>query len=147
MDSLGFLISDVSRLMRKRFDDRAREIGVTRPQWRTLSVLRRHEGANQGKLADLLEVEPISLCRMIDRLEESGMVERRRDPGDRRAWQIFLTDKARPLLDQLRVMAESVFGQALEGISPDDAELLFALLQQMRCNLLPSEEEIEAVNG
>jgi DNA-binding MarR family transcriptional regulator len=92
-DSLGFLISDVSRLMRRRFDERARLIGVTRAQWRTLTTLSRHEGINQGGMADLLEVEPITLCRMIDRLEEANLVERRRDPGDRRAWLIFLTPR------------------------------------------------------
>jgi hypothetical protein len=79
-DSIGFLISDVSRLMRRRFDERARTIGVTRPQWRALTALSRHEGINQGQLADLLEVEPITLCRMVDRLEDAGHVERRRDP-------------------------------------------------------------------
>ena len=93
-DSLGFLISDVSRLMRRRFDERARQLGATRAQWRTLTMLSRNEGLNQGALADLLEVEPITLCRMIDRLEESGLVERRRDPADRRAWQLFLTEKS-----------------------------------------------------
>src|SRR5258706_15552124 len=101
-ESLGFLISDVSRLMRRRFDERARLIGVTRAQWRTLVTLSRHEGINQGGLADLLEVEPITLCRMVDRLEEAGLVERRRDPADRRAWQIFPPPQALPPLHQLR---------------------------------------------
>src|SRR4051812_43636125 len=77
-DALGFLMSDVSRLMRRRFDERARKSGATGPQWRTLKILERHEGLNQGQLAELLEVEPITCCRMIDRLEESGFVERRR---------------------------------------------------------------------
>jgi len=111
-DSMAFLISDVSRLMRRRFDERARQIGVTRAQWRTLGTLSRHEGINQGGLAELLEVEPITLCRMVDRLEEAALVERRRDPGDRRAWQIFLTPKALPLLDQLRGLAD---GLIVEG--------------------------------
>ena len=74
MENIGFLISDVSRLMRKRFDERARSVGATRAQWKTLVTLARHEGINQGGLADLLEVEPITLCRMIDRLEEACMV-------------------------------------------------------------------------
>ena len=82
-DSIGFLISDVSRLLRRRFDERARLIGVTRPQWRALTALSRQEGMQQGALAELLEVEPITLCRMVDRLEEAGLVERRRDPADR----------------------------------------------------------------
>ena len=132
-DSLGFLISDVSRLMRRRFDERAREVGATRAQWRTLS---RNEGLNQGALADLLEVEPITLCRMIDRLEESGLVERRRDPADRRAWQLFLTDKSKPILAELRAMADELFQQVLSGMSEPDRAQLGKLLNLMRANLL-----------
>ena len=135
-DSLGFLISDVSRLMRRRFDERAREVGATRAQWRTLTTLSRNEGLNQGALADLLEVEPITLCRMIDRLEESGLVERRRDPADRRAWQLFLTDKSKPILAELRAMADELFQQVLSGMSEPDRAQLGKLLNLMRANLL-----------
>ncbi|MFN4097340.1 MAG: MarR family winged helix-turn-helix transcriptional regulator [Sphingomonas sp.] len=145
-DSLGFLISDVSRLLRKRFDERARLIGVTRQQWRTLSVLKRHEGSNQGMLAELLEVEPITLGRMIDRLEEAGWVERRRDPGDRRVWRIHLTDAAQPILLQLKTIADALFVDAAEGISPTDQAKLHALLEQLRANLNPDQSN-EAANG
>lgn len=145
-DSLGFLISDVSRLLRKRFDERARLIGVTRQQWRTLSVLKRHEGSNQGMLAELLEVEPITLGRMIDRLEEAGWVERRRDPGDRRMWRIHLTDAAQPILLQLKGIADSLFVDAAEGISAADRAKLHALLEQLRANLNPDQSN-EAANG
>lgn len=145
-DSLGFLISDVSRLLRKRFDERARLIGVTRQQWRTLSVLKRNEGSNQGMLAELLEVEPITLGRMIDRLEEAGWVERRRDPGDRRMWRIHLTDAAQPILLQLKGIADSLFVDAADGISPDDQAKLHALLEQLRDNLNPDQSN-EAANG
>lgn len=145
-DSLGFLISDVSRLLRKRFDERARLIGVTRQQWRTLSVLKRHEGSNQGMLAELLEVEPITLGRMIDRLEEAGWVERRRDPGDRRVWRIHLTDAAQPILLQLKTIADALFVDAAEGISADDQDRLHALLEQLRDNLNPDQSN-EAANG
>ncbi len=145
-DSLGFLISDVSRLLRKRFDERARLIGVTRQQWRTLSVLKRHEGSNQGMLAELLEVEPITLGRMIDRLEEAGWVERRRDPGDRRVWRIHLTDAAQPILLQLKSIADALFIDAAEGIDPDDQARLHALLEQLRSNL-STDQSNEAANG
>ena len=145
-DSLGFLISDVSRLLRKRFDERARLIGVTRQQWRTLSVLKRNEGSNQGMLAELLEVEPITLGRMIDRLEEAGWVERRRDPGDRRVWRIHLTDAAQPILLQLKGIADSLFVDAAEGISAEDQARLHALLEQLRDNLNPDQSN-EAANG
>ena len=81
-ESLGFLLSDVSRLLRRRFDERARTSGASVAQWRVLKILARSPGLNQGQLAEALEVEPITACRMIDRLEEAGFVERRRDlPG------------------------------------------------------------------
>ena len=146
-DSLGFLISDVSRLMRRRFDERARLIGVTRAQWRTLTTLSRHEGINQGGLADLLEVEPITLCRMIDRLEEAELVERRRDPADRRAWQIFLTPKALPILDQLRGLADGMFEHALEGLSDTKRAELTKALGIIRTNLNTHFESDEANHG
>ena len=148
-DSLGFLISDVSRLMRRRFDERARQVGATRAQWRTLTTLSRNEGLNQGALAELLEVEPITLCRMIDRLEESGLVERRRDPADRRAWQLFLTDKSKPILDDLRGMADDLFEQALVGMDPPTRDALTESLTRIRANLLalPAPRNTEAANG
>ena len=148
-DSLGFLISDVSRLMRRRFDERAREVGATRAQWRTLTTLSRNEGLNQGALADLLEVEPITLCRMIDRLEESGLVERRRDPSDRRAWQLFLTDKSKPILDDLRGMADDLFDQMLSGMGDAERDALSKSLDRMRANLLilPTPRTTETAHG
>jgi DNA-binding MarR family transcriptional regulator len=146
-DTLGFLISDVSRLMRRRFDERARLIGVTRAQWRTLTMLSRHEGINQGGLADLLEVEPITLCRMIDRLEEAGLVERRRDPADRRAWLIFLTAKAHPLLSQLRGLADGMIENALSGLDEAKRAQLSETLSVIRANLNTPFESDEAKHG
>ncbi|OYY91466.1 MAG: transcriptional regulator [Sphingomonas sp. 28-66-16] len=145
-DNIGFLISDVSRLLRRRFDERTRLIGVTRPQWRTLTTLSRHEGINQGGLAELLEVEPITLCRMVDRLADAGLVERRRDPNDRRAWRIYLTEKAHPLIAQLRVIADDLFEQALAGVSPNARSQLIATLDDIRANLAPTPIH-EALNG
>lgn len=134
-DNLAAMLSDTARLMRRSFDARARQIGVTRPQWRVLSVLRRFEGINQGGLAELLEVEPITVCRMIDRLQEAELVERRPDPDDRRSWLLFLTPKAQALLDQLRPLAEEMLDEALEGVSMNDRAILAASLDQMRRNL------------
>src|SRR5690606_18668092 len=114
VETLGFLISDVARMMRRRFDERARTSGATGTQWRTLKILERREGINQGQLAELLEVEPITACRMIDRLEEAELVERRRDPGDRRAWRIFLTPKARPVLAGLHRVAMDTLEELLQ---------------------------------
>lgn len=145
MDNVGFLISDVSRLLRRRFDERARLIGVTRAQWRAMTTLRRHEGINQGGLAELLEVEPITLCRMVDRLEDAGHVERRRDPTDRRTWRIHLTDKSRPLLDKLGTIADHLFEDALAGLDGPARTAFSETLQRIRGNLITPE--IEANHG
>lgn len=140
-ESTAFLLSDVSRLLRRRFDERARAIGVTRPQWRALTALSRREGINQGGLAELLEVEPITLCRMVDRLEEAGHVERRRDPADRRAWNIYLTDRSRPLLDQLRVIADDVFSIAFDGFDDAERARLERSLESVRDNLTNADKD------
>jgi DNA-binding MarR family transcriptional regulator len=134
-DSLGTMISDVARLMRRAFDERARGIGVTRPQWRVLTMLKRHEGINQGGLAELLEVEPITLCRMIDRLQEAALVERRADPSDRRAWRLFMTEKANDLLDELRPMAIDMFDNAQTGLDAAERARLIQMLSRVRSNL------------
>lgn len=134
-DNLGSLIADVSHLMRRAFDERARGIGVSRPQWRVLTMLRRHEGINQGGLADLIEVEPITLCRMVDRLQEADLVERRADPADRRAWRLYLTDKARALLEDMRPLALGLFDDAMAGLELEEREALFQMLARLRVNL------------
>ena len=135
MEFLGSVISDVSRLMRRGFDARARGIGVTRPQWQVLTTLARNEGVNQGRLAELLDVEPITVCRMLDRLQEGDLVERRADPADRRSWRLFLTVKARDLLAELRPLAEAMLDEALDGLSEDERIVLRAMLERMRANL------------
>lgn len=135
-NNIAFLTSDVSRLLRKRFDVVSRRFGVTGPQWRMLAALRRTPGINQGALAQWLEVEAITAGRMIDRLEKSGMVERRADPNDRRAWRLFLTEAATPLLDELFCCATEVFDEALQGFAAGERDLLLALLERVRANLL-----------
>ena len=135
-NNIAFLTSDVSRLLRKRFDVVSRRFGVTGPQWRMLAALRRTPGINQGALAQWLDVEAITAGRMIDRLEKSGMVERRADPNDRRAWRLFLTDEATPLLDELFGCATEVFDEALQGFAAGERDLLLALLERVRANLL-----------
>lgn len=141
-ESIGFLMSDASRLMRRRFDERARAIGVTRAQWKVLFALSREEGLNQGALAQRLEVEAITLSRMIDRLEEAALVERRHAPADRRAWQLYLTDRARPLLDQLRAIALDLTDAALDGVTPEDLATTMTTLERMRTNLKTCDVEI-----
>ena len=142
-DTIGSILADTSRLIRRAFDAGARTIGVTRPQWQMLSVLRRHEGSNQGKLADLMDIEPITLCRMVDRMQEAELVERRRDPSDRRAWRLYLTDKAKDLLDELLPIGEGVMNTALSGMSEKEQALLQELLDKVRQNLARHTVESE----
>lgn len=133
--SLGFLLNDVARLMRKRFDERARDLGLTRAQWRVLGHLRRYEGIKQGSLAEILEVENVTLGRHIDRLEEDGWVERRRDPADRRVWRLHLADKSRPIIDRLSRLSSEVREHAMTGLSPTERDALIDTLQAMKGNL------------
>ncbi len=146
-DNLGQIMSDISRLMRRAFDERARGIGVTRPQWQVLTMLARHEGINQGGLAELLDVEPITLCRMVDRLQEAGMVKRRADPADRRAWRLFLTERANGLLNELRPLALNLFDEAMTGLSAPEREALHEMLERVRVNLARRPATELAANG
>ena len=132
---IGTVLAQVARLMRRAFDQRAREIGVTRPQWQVLSVLRSREGINQGALADILDVEPITAGRMIDRMQDGGLVERRADPTDRRAWRLFLTERGEQLVEQLQPLAKETSNVALEGVSEEDKLHLLKTLEKMRLNL------------
>jgi MarR family transcriptional regulator for hemolysin len=134
-DTIGFLLNDAARLMRKDFERRTRSLGLTRAQWQTLFHLQRNEGCNQVTLADLLEVEPITLARVIDKLEASGLVERRPDPSDRRARLLFLGERAHPLLEQLRALGAETREIALAGISDEERTQLMTLLTKMRANL------------
>lgn len=126
----------VARMIRLSFDKRARQIGVTRPQWQVLSVLARNEGINQCSLADLLEVEAVTAGRMIDRMQDAQLVERRPDPADRRAWRLFLTERGAELVDTLRPLALETYEIALDGIDESERQHLQALLEKMRTNLM-----------
>ncbi len=147
MDNLGSILADSARLMRRAFDARARAIGVTRPQWQVLTTLVRHEGVNQGKLAEYLDVEPITVCRMVDRLQEAGLVERRSDDADRRSWNLFLTPRAHDLLAQLRPLADVMIEEALEGIDSAERATLQRLLEKLRVNLSRRSSEVAASHG
>jgi MarR family transcriptional regulator, transcriptional regulator for hemolysin len=139
--ALGFLLADTSRLMRRRFDARAREIGLTRAQWRVLTQLRRREGINQTALAEIMEIEPISLSRHIDRLVEKDFVERRPDPRDRRAWRLYLRPAAQPVLDRLRAVSNENRKEVLQGIPLEESEALIDTLLKIKANLARLEAE------
>ena len=136
--SLGFLLGDSSRLLRKRFDRLARSFGMTRAQWRVIDVLRRNEGINQTAMADIMDIEPITLGRHIDRLEEAGSVERRPDPDDRRVWRIFLTDNVQPALVEMEKIAIEVRNDAMVDFSPNERERFIDNLIRVKSNLAAS---------
>ena len=132
---LLFLISDVGRLLRTRADQMARLQGMTRAQWAVLLRLERMEGLMQSDLAYELDIQPITLTRLVDRLCDSGLIERRPDPHDRRAKLLFLTPKARPLLEQVSAHVEELAETVLEGIDPAAVETVLSNLGTARENL------------
>jgi MarR family transcriptional regulator, transcriptional regulator for hemolysin len=131
----GYVLAETARLATKRFDQCVRVYGLTRAQCQVLFHLARQEGINQARLADLLDLEPISLARCLDRMEQAGWVERRPDPGDRRARLLYITDKAKPVLDRIFDVASEVRGEALAGLLPAERDGLVALLERVRTNL------------
>ncbi|MEZ5708294.1 MAG: MarR family transcriptional regulator [Blastomonas sp.] len=134
-DSIGYLLNDAARLFRRAFDANTRDLGVTGLQWRIIARLNHQPGLRQSQLADYLEVEPITLSRMIDRLADAELVERRPDPGDRRAWQIYLTKKAEPLKNEMYRRADIIIKEALQGLSEEEKTVLNTLVDRVRANL------------
>src|SRR5579875_17487 len=133
--SFGFVLYETARLLSKRFDQRSKSLGLTRAQCQVLAYLVYHEGINQAGLAELLEIEPISLARLIDRMAQAGWVERRPDPQDRRAWQLFITEKAKPLFAEMIAIGREVRAEALNGFSPEESDIIMELLLRARRNL------------
>jgi MarR family transcriptional regulator, transcriptional regulator for hemolysin len=134
--TLGFLLHEVARLLRKRFEQNARGSGLTRSQWQVLAYLAQNEGINQSGLADLLEIEPITLGRIVDKLQTLALIERHPHPSDRRVWLLHLTPAARSKLTQLRRLGDVTRGEALTGVSEADRDRLLKTLQALKTNLM-----------
>jgi MarR family transcriptional regulator for hemolysin len=132
---IGFLLNDVARLLRTLADHKAAQFGITRAQWAVLVRLARHEGLKQTELADMLDLQPITLTHLLDRLAQNELIERRPDPDDRRAKRLFLRPAAQPLLERLGHLGEDLMGAALAGLDPDRIEALLADLGRMKDNL------------
>ena len=130
-----FTISDVGRLLRTYADQMARLHGMTRAQWAVLLRLERREGLKQSDLADDLDIQPITLTRLVDRLCDSALIERRPDPTDRRAKRLYLTPAARPLLDRIAAQVEELAETVLAGVDPDAVGVLLTQLGLARDNL------------
>lgn len=134
--SLGFMVNDVARLMRRNFNRQAQTLGLTQSQWQAIAYLMNNEGMRQSELATALEVQPISVARLIDRMAAAGWVERRPDPTDRRAVNLHLTPKAAPIVDQLREAGAEVRNAALQGLDAEKVKVLRECLSEMRQNLI-----------
>jgi len=133
--TLGFILNDTARLLRKRFEQRARHLGLTRAQWQALAYLARNEGIQQSALADILELEPITLGRTLDRLETAELIERRRHAADRRVWLLHLKPKAHALIKDMFDIGDATRAEALDGVNEADRATLTRILIAMKANL------------
>jgi MarR family transcriptional regulator, transcriptional regulator for hemolysin len=148
--SFGYLLNDVTLLFRKHFDRRAVKFGLTRAQWRATKVLYHRPGLRQTELAEFLEMEPIAVGRVIDRLQTAGFVERRPDLKDRRAWRLHTTDQARDVIDDMEKIARELRRDVTVGISYAEMTLAMEIINRIKENLQAldgpeAEEEPESV--
>ena len=141
--NIGFLIHDAARMMRAWFDARAQRLGLTRAQWRVLIHLDAREGANQTELAEILEIETVTLGRHIDRLERDGWLERRPDANDRRVWRLHLSKASRPTLERMTEMATEIEATALAGVSEAEHRLLIDVLTRIKANVTAADDSDE----
>jgi MarR family transcriptional regulator for hemolysin len=132
---VAFTVNDVARLLKTYADQRARDLGMTRAQWAVLSRIENAEGLKQCELADTLDLQPITLTRLIDRLCDNGLIERRSDPDDRRVKWLYLTPAARPVLDGLTRIGRDLMATVLAGLEPAAVEQLLAQLLTLKANL------------
>jgi MarR family transcriptional regulator for hemolysin len=132
---LGFALHDVARLLRTYADQRAREMSTTRAQWAVLARLQRREGASQTELACILDLTPITVVRLIDKLDAAGLVERRPDAHDRRIHRLYLTEKAVPALEMIGQLSERIMEQALAGLDEPTLTTLLLGLNRIKSNL------------
>jgi DNA-binding MarR family transcriptional regulator len=133
--NFGFLLKDVSRRYGLRFEQRARAFSLTLPQCKALVRLEHHEGISQAKLAEATDVDPMTMVRIVDRMEADGLLERRADPSDRRARTLYLTPKAKPLLNKIWQLAEATRAEVFAGVSARDRDTFMAVLQRLHENV------------
>ena len=132
---LGFLLKDASRRYSRRFEERAQALSLTLPQCRALLYLENNQGVSQKRLSELTELDPMSLVRILDRMEADGWVQRRFDPADRRAHTLWLTPRAKPVLDHIAQLIAETRAEALQGLSSEERSKLLELLERLHANL------------
>jgi DNA-binding MarR family transcriptional regulator len=135
MDPMLYEIAETATALRRAFDRRAVSLGVTRAQWRVLAKLSRTPGLRQVDLAEHLDMEAITLCRIVDRLAEAGLVERQADPLDRRAWKLVLTPKSKPLVRKLSALADDLAAEAFGGMATEQRDAVRTTLATIRDNV------------
>ncbi|MGA7980330.1 MAG: MarR family transcriptional regulator [Chromatiaceae bacterium] len=138
------MTNEVARLLRRNFNRRAQPLGLTQVQWRALARLARNEGMRQVDLAESLELQPMTVARLIDRMEAAGWVQRRPDPTDRRAVKLHLTGKAEPVIGEIRALAVETRTEAFAGLSPAALEAFYDTLHTIKENLLRAETDAAA---
>jgi MarR family transcriptional regulator for hemolysin len=143
----AFLLNDVARMLKTYANHVAGQFGVTRAQWAVLVRLDRFEGLKQSELAEMLDLQPITLTRLLDRLCNNGLIERRSDPNDRRAKRLFLTTAARPLLERLGELGEDMMTTTLNGVSRESVEQIVAQLAIVKENLRQAIAQRSAAGG
>lgn len=142
----GYRLADNSRQLRRLFDERVRGLGLTGPQARLLLSLERHPNENQAFYAERLEIEPITLTRIVDRLEDAGWIERQSDPTDRRARILHLTDKSRGIVARLNASVEDLFEAMLGGFDAGERTLFADMLDRIAANITAARQP-EALHG
>jgi MarR family transcriptional regulator for hemolysin len=138
-----FTLGELQRLVRAYADRQAARYGITRAQWAVLAKVERFEGMKQTELAEQMEMQPITLTRLIDRLCDNGWIERRSDDSDRRVNRLYLRKAAKPLLAKLAGLKSELTATALEGINPSDANRLLAQLETIKENVRNAIQEQE----
>ena len=133
--NFGFLLKDLTQLYVRRFEQHATHLGMTLPQCKVLAKLAQNEGISQARLAELAEVDPMTLVRILDRMEADGWVERRPDPNDRRARRLHMKSKAVPLVEAIWRLADTTRAETFAGVSKDEREVFIGLLGRLHANL------------
>lgn len=133
--NFGFLLKEVTRRYVNRFEIRAAEIPLNLAQAKALVRLEKNEGVSQARLAELAEVDPMTMVRILDRMEAEGVVERRPDPADRRARCLYLTAKAKPILNEIWRLSEEIRAEVFAGVSKDERERFMDMLERLYANI------------
>jgi MarR family transcriptional regulator for hemolysin len=140
--AFGYTVGDITRLLRRVFDRRAASLGLTRAQWRALSRIQRCQGVTQADLAEQLELQPIAIGRVIDRLVQAGFVERRADPDDRRCWRLHLSDRSTEVMGKMRRIAADLREDVLAGIDDEELARLMRSLNTIKATLCELDKEV-----